>query len=435
MKKLTIYALGIVLCLATRATAIWVYSNYIANETATYTKTYPLNLNSTYINTMSAQVTYSSATAPTSTFKDGSVSTGTITVVSTASLVAINSTATITLLNNNIPNGVHVTVAGTRLYNGINWFVGNTSSNTAVSIVNAINYQTAWHGISASTTTATKITVFCGGVADVNCGGGTMFVTTSSITVSSGFSGGQPAGILTVNGTKLTAGTQWAVSLPTTTAKNIATAINTAFSGVIVSTAPDGSSVVYATSAVTGVSTNYSWSSNTTGLTVSNTSLFGGTAAAYAAASPNFTIPAHGLSTGYGVVFSTPTGTGISPLVSGTTYFVIVVDSNTLKLASTQNNAIAGTALIPTTASLTGPHTFTITPQTLTGTVGLVWQVSNDCATYANMPNVSSVTFASPYTAGAQSWDFGSVGYQCVQAALTGPTTGGVVLKIKVNGK
>jgi hypothetical protein len=48
--------------------------------------------------------------------------------------------------------------------------------------------------------------------------------------------------------------------------------------------------------------------------------------------------------------------------------------------------------------------------------------------------SVSSLTFGTPYTAGVTTWDLGPVNYQCIQAAVTGPTTGGWALKVNMNG-
>jgi hypothetical protein len=56
------------------------------------------------------------------------------------------------------------------------------------------------------------------------------------------------------------------------------------------------------------------------------------------------TSTSHGFVTGDPVIFTAGTAAP-SPLVSGTTYYVILVDANTLKLATTQALALAGTAV------------------------------------------------------------------------------------------
>lgn len=69
------------------------------------------------------------------------------------------------------------------------------------------------------------------------------------------------------------------------------------------------------------------------------------------------TITSHGFVTGRKVAASTsvalPTG------LSATDYYVIKVDANTIKLASSLNNALAGTAVDITAAAGGGTHTLT----------------------------------------------------------------------------
>ena len=69
------------------------------------------------------------------------------------------------------------------------------------------------------------------------------------------------------------------------------------------------------------------------------------------------TITGHGISTGDGLVYSQGT-TVIGGLSNNTTYYVIVVDANTIKLAVSEANANNGTAIDLTTQG-TGTHTFT----------------------------------------------------------------------------
>jgi hypothetical protein len=55
-------------------------------------------------------------------------------------------------------------------------------------------------------------------------------------------------------------------------------------------------------------------------------------------------IPSHGFATGDAVAYES-SGSAIGGLTDGTTYFVIRVDPNTIKLATTASNATAGTAI------------------------------------------------------------------------------------------
>jgi len=67
----------------------------------------------------------------------------------------------------------------------------------------------------------------------------------------------------------------------------------------------------------------------------------------------------HGLSTGTPVVFTT-TGALPTGIVSGTTYYAVVVDANTFQIASSVANAIAATpTVITTSGSQSGTHTGT----------------------------------------------------------------------------
>jgi len=72
-------------------------------------------------------------------------------------------------------------------------------------------------------------------------------------------------------------------------------------------------------------------------------------------ATENINIPAHGFAHCHTVRFSTTT-TAPTGLTNNTTYYVIYVDTNNIKLATTFNNAVAGTA-INITAQGSGTHT------------------------------------------------------------------------------
>lgn len=77
-------------------------------------------------------------------------------------------------------------------------------------------------------------------------------------------------------------------------------------------------------------------------------------------ANDTVTITAHGFSTG---VLGRLSSTGTLPagLAAATDYFIIKVDANTIKFATSHANALAGTAVDITGAIGTGTHTFTPT--------------------------------------------------------------------------
>ena len=62
-------------------------------------------------------------------------------------------------------------------------------------------------------------------------------------------------------------------------------------------------------------------------------------------AAETITITGHGYSTGNPVIYSNGSGTTLAGLTHDTTYYVIKVDANTIKLATTASNAVGGTAI------------------------------------------------------------------------------------------
>ena len=138
------------------------------------------------------------------------------------------------------------------------------------------------------------------------------------------------------------------------------------------------------------------------------------------------TITAHGFSTGLkGQV--TTAGTLPAPLALLTNYFVIVVDANTIKLATTLNNAIAGTAIDLTTQGV-GNSTFT--PTALAGG-SIKYEISNDNV------NFSDYAAATNVTADTTSWfllTLPSMRYVRWTIALTAGQMG-VTTNILINGE
>jgi len=107
-------------------------------------------------------------------------------------------------------------------------------------------------------------------------------------------------------------------------------------------------------------------------------------------ANDTITETAHGYATGLEVVEST-TGTLPAPLAVLTDYYVIRVDANTYKLATSKANAVAGTA-INLTDDGTGTHT--TTPNALSGGSASI-QVSRDDVTYVEINGTSVAITAS----------------------------------------
>ena len=83
--------------------------------------------------------------------------------------------------------------------------------------------------------------------------------------------------------------------------------------------------------------------------------------------SDTITLTAHGMTTGLKCALTTD---GVLPTgLSATDYFIIVIDVDTVSLATSANNATAGTAVTITAAAGGGTHT--LTPYAIDGTVKL----------------------------------------------------------------
>jgi hypothetical protein len=103
------------------------------------------------------------------------------------------------------------------------------------------------------------------------------------------------------------------------------------------------------------------------------------------------------------------TGTLPAGITTATNYFVIVVDSNTIKLATSLSNALAGTAIDLTDQGTSGA-TGTLTPTTtVTGTILL--QASNDDITYVTISGSSQNISG----AGSFFWNVSDVFYKFVR--------------------
>ncbi len=122
--------------------------------------------------------------------------------------------------------------------------------------------------------------------------------------------------------------------------------------------------------------------------TLTATALSGGTDGVIDTTANTITITAHGFVTGLAVQASS-TGTLPSPLLTATDYYVIVVDENTIKLATTLNNAIAGTA-IDLTDKGSNNAVGTLTADALTG-ASVTFKGSND-PTYTSWVTLQTAT-------------------------------------------
>lgn len=259
-------------------------------------------------------------------------------------------------------------------------------------------------------------------VAAMTVTDGVKSTNTIVVVSTSGLSGAR----ITMNGYTLDNGAEWtSVSTASGTAKAIADAIN-ATPGLkdIVSSTWAANGTVYSTSAVVGTAPN-SWtmfSSTPSALLVNNFS--NGAATAISITTDKITTSsAHGISTGAPLLFVKVTGTVPTGLTTATTYYAIVSDAVSFKLASSSANALAGTAIDIT--AITGSGSFTLTPTAFAGTWSFKWQGSNDNLNWADL-NATAITYSVPATT---LWD-GLVHYKYLRLNFTAGTGGGMNIKV-----
>jgi len=385
----------------------------------------------------SVQSVYSDGTPSSHTVYDGRKSTATITVVTggLSSLSSAVARSSITVLNNALTTGVVLTVNGQVFTEGHEWSKGAASFNTAVSIASAID---ANPGLLASQSGSQAVVYSSATAAGTFANSWTASSSNSAaIWVESPFTGGQDAATVTINGTSLTAGVEWSVGASSqATATNVAAAINTAFSGVIVSTAhaPNAISagIVFATSSVVGLNAYSLATSSYAALTPSSMFFQNGLEPDISVTDDSFAKSNHGLTTGLKVLVATPTAPGTIPtgLVGGTTYYAIRSSDSLYKLATSSTLAVAGTAVDVT--ALIGNSTLSVAPLSLSiGSAGFKCQASNDLSDWSDL-GISSVTYSA---AGNSIWDFGANNYRYLRINFVAPTAGGISLDLNMNGK
>ncbi len=159
--------------------------------------------------------------------------------------------------------------------------------------------------------------------------------------------------------------------------------------------------------------------------------LAGGTASEVDPTANSVTIPSHGYTTGAKCQLTT-TGTLPAGLSTGTDYYLIVVDANTLKFATTQALALAGTPVdITGYGTDDAVHTVAIVT-TLAGTVKL--QKNDEPEDAAE--NWLDVTSSSQAFSGATTlnWTLTDIGYREIRAVVT-TTSGTVTASVRLNAK
>lgn len=416
------------------------YSGTLVNAPAgvAVSQSYVMDLSKYDASKVSAQVLYSTVSFSASTFTDGSESTGSVTVVSYTALSSSSATDQITIANNSFTTGVSLTIGNNVLTMGQQFNKGPTSGATATNLAAAIAllpnltakatgsvvYTTATYGSYANTWNVTS--------------------NNSSMTVTNArLSGGTDNACLTINGTPLCQGVKWTAATSNgITARNISAAINTAFSGVLVSTDNLLGSVVASTSVLNGTAYNYSLVSSTP-TAMSVIGFTGGTNPGDTLGSSQITAKAAtGFVVALPVLYSgTP---AIGGLTTGTTYYAVPVSATQFSLAKYSTSAATGYvsdyAVVTSTSSQQVADTYTLTPSPWVNNSTFTWQSSNDntnwfTASYTGNVSTGPVVITSATSATDLPVDFGVFNYRYLRLNLAAPSAGAVNLVVPVNIK
>lgn len=432
-KQMGWYAAGLLaLAMVVRA-GIIVYNANLVNETAlAHDNTYVLDLQNNGVNSLSAQATYSSATITSASFGDGRQSTGSITVLSYAALVAAPAVDSITVVSNTGLTGASLYLPGYVLAEGVDWRTQSTTSGTAeslrlamaqipflsVSRAGSVLYATApagsyYNGLQMVSSTPTALTV-----------------------ANATFAGGQDNAVVRINGVPFQQGLDFTASVDNgTTATSLKNAINanTALNGLIVASA--SGALITSTSTKNGTRYNLPMSSSKpSALSVSGINMVNGTNSAATLGSAVLHIPSHGLSSALPVLYGAPVGV-LGGLADQTTYYVIPIGTDDLKLAASKVDAVAGTGIVVTsTSTQLSANAFSLSPLAIGGVPSFKWQASNDNVSWVDLAvsSVSVTSYSNP--AASTIWSFGFIGTRYLRLNVVAPTTGGLGLNVRVIG-
>ena len=427
MKRFLVVALILMGFTAIGFSATPVYDQYLVNGNVASTMTFTINNSAISGDYASFQANYTTPTYSPSSFIDGVKSTGTITIVTNAGVTG----STLTIQTNSYVEGLdwthdlqssgtaknlyqaitstygaratgyltvlstytlgtstaaYFTMYGKNFTQGTDWYVG-TASYTALAIKQTgqsiFNTVSSYFSKTVGCIFATPTITFTYNYMN-SAGNSTMISYVSSITVS-GMSGGKI--------TPLASGTTFSFTT--------------------------GSTVIYATATVAGVSGNNAFTSSvSTSMVV--TGMSGGVNPQILYAPTSTIVSTQSYPAGLSVLLSASAGTVPTGLTVNTTYFVIPYNSTSIQLASTQANAIAGIYL-PLTNSTLDRGTFILTPAGLTASMqwmGMVCQASNDGKNWWNL-SVASSTIWSSTTLTTQAWDMSKYNWEYIRVLIT----------------
>lgn len=409
------------------------YSAYLVNDPKiSIDSSYVLDVEANNLTYATAVAEYDDGTPAAKTFTDGQISTGNITVADLAALTTAYASNTITVLSTSNLANAQIALPGYTFKQTIDWRVGSSTSATAASIATAlakIPWLTVTRDYAVITITAKVPGAYYNTIP--------VSSNHASITVATPYmAGGQDNAVLTINGIELRHNLNWYVGATSATAAtSIAAAINgnTALAALLTATANSPSDgIVALASDATGASKNFSlYSSAPDDLVLSGAVMTGGADPAYSIGSGNIRIPSHGFNLALPVLYTEDTE-AILPLVDQTTYYVIPVDSNNIKLAERSTDAVAG-VFITMTSSAAPSHTYTLSPLEISGNSSFKWEVSTDNVNWSDMA-VASVTISDYGTLPlSTSWDL-DTSKDYIRLSLLAPDSGALNLSVLVDG-
>lgn len=286
--------------------------------------------------------------------------------------------------------------------------------------------------------------------------------STATIKVSSSPVAGIAGETVCIANACLTDGVNWthdSLGFSSGTALSIAQAINASslLNTIVIATVPTNGTIIYTTSTANGSNTNYAlFSSSQNALTISPFTssgpvtaigaMYGGTNSAYTLVGGSATVitannsfsPANQTGmVGYQVLFTTSSGTGISGLTWGTTYYVIPISPVAFGLATTSLRAQAGQFIVLTSSvNKSTADSFVLTALPEIGTASGILQASNDGVNYCPYPGQGVYTFTAVFPSSTTVVDLGAAGYSWIRFNVNSPPTqGGLGLQIIPNAK
>lgn len=143
-------------------------------------------------------------------------------------------------------------------------------------------------------------------------------------------------------------------------------------------------------------------------------------------------LPAHGFATALPVLLATAPATAPSGLSTGTTYYVVKITDNLIKLATTYAQSLTGDTINIVSVS-SGAWTFKPLPLN-TGAAGVIFSNSNDGANWV-VSSSSQALVSILGGSGFRLFDFGEYAYRYLRFTFNGPAAGVIKLRAYIYGK